>query len=424
MILDKKQKEIVESDAKKIMVVAGSGSGKTRIISERVRYLLEERNVPPHELICITFTNAAADEMRSRLSDVRGIGDAFVGTIHSFANRVYKESGKAYQLFTQEVEMRLMKEVLQRLEYIHLTYDAYLEYLDLIKLIEAGDADPNEGTPETYFNPSELSDWYSAQRKLHNLRKERNIITFDELLEHTREYFQSLGASVGHVMLDEAQDVGSNEMNFVEGLDADNVFYVGDDYQNIYSWKGANVELFKNLMDDPEVTTYMLENNYRSAREIVEFADTIIKQVPDRIHKDIKVMTKNKGTVVVDSKNNVDKYLKMIRQEGNYNDWFVLCRTNSEVYQLSNKLRELNVPVDTFKRGGKSPEELEMLLALPTVKVLTVHVSKGLENRNVLLYGNFPLKNPSWKKSKGTYEERRVMYVGITRAEENLIVLN
>ena len=269
MILDRKQKEIVESDSKDILVIAGAGSGKTRVLVERVRHLIEVKKVEPQELICVTFTNAAADEMRERLQDVQGISDAFIGTIHSFANRIYKESGETYQLLTTEVEMRLMKEILSDNEFIHLTYDKFLEYLDTISEIEKGNEDPTLGDPFNYFTPSELSNWMEAQKRLGSLRKERGIITFDELLDRTREYFATLDTDVQHVMLDEAQDVGLREYQFVSGLDSKNTFIVGDDWQNIYSWKGADVSIFKNIAEDPNVTVYKMENNYRSAESVV-----------------------------------------------------------------------------------------------------------------------------------------------------------
>lgn len=89
IVLDEQQQAIVNSEAKNIVVVAGAGSGKTRVLTERVKHLLET-GVMPHNIVAITFTNLAAEEMRTRLKDLDGIGDAFIGTIHSFANRLMK----------------------------------------------------------------------------------------------------------------------------------------------------------------------------------------------------------------------------------------------------------------------------------------------------------------------------------------------
>lgn len=93
MKLDTNQEQIVNSTAKNIIVSAGAGSGKTRVLTERVKHLIDI-GISPENIVCITFTNKAADEMRSRLEDVSDIGDAFIGTIHSFANRILKASGK------------------------------------------------------------------------------------------------------------------------------------------------------------------------------------------------------------------------------------------------------------------------------------------------------------------------------------------
>lgn len=424
MKLDKIQDEIVRSEEKNILVIAGSGSGKTRTLVERVRYLLEEKNADPSGIVCITFTNASADEMKARLKDVRGIGDAFIGTIHSFANRIYKQSGMQYTIMSTEVTIMLYKEVMKKFNFTNVTLDRLLERLDREADVQKGILDPEDVSPESFFSPSEYSDYKEIVSWINKVRKERNIITFDELIEQTRKYYATLNATIDYVLLDEAQDVGILEYRFVSGLNARNTFIVGDDWQNIYSFKGADVSIFKNIAKDKNVKVYKLANNYRSAREIIDFADKVIKQVSDIIEKDVVVKSKAKGSVTVDSKYKVEKHISKIAEGGNYNDWFILCRTNKDVVRLLDLLRAQNIPADTFKRGGITLEEMNMQLAFPSVKVLTVHTSKGLENKNVLLYGDFPVKNPGWKKGASVDEERRVMYVGCTRSMEKLIVLN
>jgi len=424
MKLDKMQEEIVRSESKDILVIAGSGSGKTRTLVERVRYLLEEKKVEPSGIVCITFTNASADEMRIRLKDVKGIGDAFIGTIHSFANSIYKESGLSYQIMSTEVTIALYKEITNRYKFEFITLERLLERLDREADVQKGLLDSVDVDPRHFFEPSELSDYKEIETHIAMIRKQRNIITFDELLIKTQQYYATLDTSVEYVLLDEAQDVGILEYKFISGLNAENTFIVGDDWQNIYTFKGADVSIFKNIAQDKNVKVYHLSNNYRSAKEILDVAERIIKQVPDIIEKDVVVKNNKKGSVTIDSKNKVGQYLDRIRKTGDYNDWFILCRSNKEVVQLLDWLRERNIPADTFKRGGMTLEEMNMQLAFPSVKVLTVHTSKGLENKNVLLYGRFPMKIPKWMSGKSAYEERRVMYVGCTRAEEKLIILN
>lgn len=714
--LSPQQREVVESDEKRILVIAGSGSGKTRVLTERVKYLLGEKNVSPEGVVCITFTNAAADEMKERLKDVKGIGETFIGTIHSFANRIYKQSGLTYELFTLDVDIRLAKEIINNWTNLgifqYLTLGRYTEWLDQKRKVDVGELDPEDAEPARFLNPSEYAEFKEMRAKQQDLCKERNIITFDELLQHTKEYYATLGASIDYVLLDEAQDIGRLEHKFIEGLNAENTLYVGDDWQCqpkgtkvlmidgtekniedvkvgdtvvsyhmgdrrkfssisktktkgayrygyevlnvaqrktnklievetvtgeitrctpehvtyarlpenmnvsvlylmandkgqyrigtttlfndgkhkysgirtrmhqekcnrgwildvydnpreawvdeqlnatvygipqitfqtskvnytykdvdelyrripdiegraktllqrynrdirypiattrewrgtqprhissnhlfpiescniipdfmemmvytpdgrgrysplkevryiegeddvyslsieryhnyvadgvlthncIYGFKGADVNIFKREADKPETKVYRLTDNYRSGAQIVDLASRIIEQVPDRIEKDVNIKSGRTGEVTIDSKSNIHKYFDMLRNDPNLNDWFVLCRSNKDVVKIVNMLREQNIPVDTFKRAGMSAQAMDLRMALPSVKVLTVHTAKGLENKNVILYGNFPLKYPSWWNPN--YEERRILYVGVTRAREKLILLN
>ena len=156
MKLDKVQQEAVDSKESKIVVVAGAGSGKTRVLTERVRRLIRD-GVEPHNIVCITFTNMAAQEMIERLAGTPGIGDAFIGTIHSFANRIYKHSGISYEILTPEKELELYQYILNKFKkYPNLRYDKYLKYLDCVKLHNEGKI--TEGEMQRFLLPSENHD--------------------------------------------------------------------------------------------------------------------------------------------------------------------------------------------------------------------------------------------------------------------------
>ena len=170
--LDAQQELIVNSTEKNIVVVAGAGSGKTRVLTERIRHLIEDLNVPPCNIVSITFTNAAAEEMKIRLSDINTIGDAFIGTIHSFANRIMKESGEKYTLFTDELDTQLHRELINK--YCeHLTIERYLAYKDLKSEVDMGKAD--EKVLMDFFTPSENSDFsmlhYSCRQVYEDLEQ-------------------------------------------------------------------------------------------------------------------------------------------------------------------------------------------------------------------------------------------------------------
>ena len=253
------------------------------------------------------------------------------------------------------------------------------------------------------------------------LCKKRNVITFDQLLRMATDYFNSINATIGHVLVDELQDVGTLEFNFIESLQADNYFLVGDDWQSIYSFKGGNVNIFLKLIEDGMFNVYYLTNNYRNSQQVLEMSQQIISQVTKKIDKVITPVYNSEGNVTVMSKTKLPEVLRQISREENYKDWFLLVRTNKELYELAEKCAEYEVPYTTFKREGMSLSELRQRMNMNKVKVLTVHVSKGLEAKNVLLYGNFPIVCPNYRKDE---EERKVMYVGVTRAIDNLYILN
>lgn len=423
MKLSKIQNDIVTTTENKVVVVAGSGSGKTRVLTERIGHLLKE-GVAPHNIVAITFTNLAAQEMRDRLADFPGIGDAFIGTIHGFANSIYRESGYTYRILSTEVSIELYKEVLSNQtgypgEVKGLYFERYLAYLDMRILADRGQISEDE--VDEFLLVSEREALKDAKKAVKRICRERNIIDFGQLLEKSKEYFASIGGGLDHLLVDEYQDVGRLEAGFIEGLDAENTFFVGDDWQAIYAFKGGDVSLFTRLINDPEYTTYKLADNYRSKKAILDFGETIISQVHDRIKKEVVPKRGDGGTVTIGTKPQLRTYLQNIKNEESYQDWFILTRSNQEIFKIQAILEEMDIPHVSFRKSNMTKTEMDALLGMGAVKLLTVHTSKGLESKNVLLYGNFPVAVPKWRLNE---DERRVMYVGVTRAEDKLVVLN
>lgn len=235
-MLDEKQLEIVNSTEPRIIVEAGGGSGKTYTLIERVKKLLLD-GVKPENMVIITFTNMAAEELKERLIGVPGIGDCFVGTIHSFANRIFKNSKETYKIYTEEIQDHFMN-VLITLYGKFLTMEKYLEYKDFEKKVDLGIY--TEDILREYFTSGER---YEINVFLHNLKddsypenikslcKKNNVITFDELLKKTTEYFKEINGKVEYLFVDEFQDIGSLEKDFFQALNADNYFYIGDEKQ-------------------------------------------------------------------------------------------------------------------------------------------------------------------------------------------------
>lgn len=437
--LDASQMKAVTSRDSDILVVAGAGSGKTAVLTQRIKFLIED-GVQPSNIIAITFTNMASEEIKERLEDVPGIGDAFIGTIHSFANKIMKLSGEVYRIYDDSIENDFMGELIQKYAKF-LKRERFLQYKDLQAKEMMGQI--TEYEVQHFLEPSETCELHLFTRTsnhivddldayglafadypetIESLCKKRKVITFDELLRKAEKYFRSINAHVEHVLVDEFQDVGTLEFKFIEALQAENYFFVGDDWQSIYGFKGGNVEIFMKLITDGIFSVYYLNNNYRNGRQILSVAETIINQVSNKIDKNIVQMCDEEGEVTIDTKGHISQYLRAIKESGEkLNNTFILVRTNKELFAMEDRLMDMEIPYTTFKREGMSLQEMRNKLAENTVKLLTVHVSKGLEADNVLLYGNFPIVCPRYLNNP---EERKVMYVGITRARKSLCILN
>ena len=186
----------------------------------------------------------------------------------------------------------------------------------------------------------------------------------------------------------------------------------------IYAFKGSDVKYFTNLISNPNWKAYFLKNNYRSGRKIIDIATIVIKQASGIINFENICKSNNMGEVIVDVKSNLEYHLERIT---NFKDWFILVRRNKEIYEMEQKLNFLGIPFITFKRSELDLSQMREKLEENSVKLLTVHSSKGLESKNVLLYGNFPVRQKPYLINS---DERKVMYVGCTRAINKLIILN
>lgn len=347
--LDEQQKEAIRSPARNIVVIAGAGSGKTTVLTERVRFLLEQ-GAPSNKIVAITFTNMAAEEMRQRLANVKGIENVFIGTIHSFANKYVRRHSK----------MNL-----------------------------------DENNPK-YFDEM--------------LKK---AIIYCKLYKKENPKF---------VLIDEFQDVGELEYNFINELNAESYFIVGDDWQNIYGFKGCDSKFLIDYANNPKFITYYLTNNYRCCAEVIKVSQKVINQVRDKINKSVNIKNPEKGEVEVLSFRMLKQYLRKIGKATNKKDWFILTRSNRDLNMIHDNCERMGIPNTTFKKSELTLEDLNKIMEDNTVKILTVHTAKGLQAPNVILYGNFPIVANYGNAS--TPDERRVMYVGCTRAEKNLYIMN
>lgn len=335
MKLDIYQEEIVKSTAPHIVVVSGAGSGKTRVLTERIKWLIEQGN-DPKKIVAITFTNFAADEMRERLGDI--CKEAFIGTTHSYANRLLIKNG----------------------------YDtsAFIENDKFDKFFEAIEEHP-------------------------------------EVIEE-----------VDFLLVDEYQDVNANQISFFEMINAKNTFVVGDDWQCIFTFSGSDPHYFKDAAADPQNKVYYLKNNYRTPKNIVKFATEFLRPITKKIKKITSCQVED--GILEEVYNDLPLIIKEIERNGEFGKWFVLTRSNKQIIEVMTALERRGIPCDTFKKGEAGHEDIQRRMKEDTVKVLTIHSAKGLENDYVAVYG--------MTLGDGVDEDERfVAYVAATRARKRLI---
>ena len=214
---------------------------------------------------------------------------------------------------------------------------------------------------------------------------------------------------IRHILLDEAQDTSPEEYEFIFDMINPVTFFVAGDYnQSIYSFKGCDPELFNQLMEQPDVTVYNLNENYRNGNNILNFAKKILSES----YAFDKSVAMRPGGTVWKGEATIENLKNWIQRQGEFKDWAVLCTTNGIIAEIREQLEALGIPSVSFRQGEVTKDQLEEMMNSNCVKVLTYWSAKGLEFPNVA----------AWKpKNWGGDETCRVNYVGATRAKDILL---
>lgn len=431
--LDEQQLDVVNSNENRIVVIAGAGSGKTRVLTERVKKLLKEGALPAG-LIAITFTNAAADELKERLANVPGSKSCFIGTIHSYANKIMRSSGQRYSLLTDDALIDIYAQFISR--YCKsLTPEAFLAAVEERRkhcrktgiVFEVEDVLQALPTPcvQEFLPIMRSVKSPNIPYTVEDYIKYNNFLTFDELILETAKYLEDNQLSVQNLLVDEFQDVSREEFKFFNSLRADNMFLCGDPRQAIYGFKGADVSILLSLIKSDIYKIYELTNNYRTYENIVKKAESVLQGCKTVVGSPATCVREGCGIFEKIELNKFASTISRIKEKADYSNWAILTRSNKDVAYAQSLCERQNIPSVRFKRQDMSLEELRKVMSSPCVKILTVHTAKGLEFDNVILYGkNFTLHSTNWYDSAEWEEERRVMYVGMTRAKNNLYLVS
>jgi len=305
--LNEAQKSAVTAPDGPVLVLAGPGSGKTRVLTRRIAWLVEEHDIPPYHIMAVTFTNKAAREMRTRVEAVLGtdLGGSMIGTFHSICARILRREsanlsiGSDYVIFDSADQLALMKEVVT--EELQLDDKRY----NPRRILHAISAAKNEViTPEKY----QPTDYFGEiVKRAYKTYQERlilyNAVDFDDLLMYVVHLFADNPTVIAryqrqyeHVLVDEFQDTNGAQYALVKHLSGGygNLFCVGDEDQSIYRWRGADYRNVQRLKQDfPTITTILLEQNYRSTQHILDAATAVIERNPHRTPK--KLFTDQDG---------------------------------------------------------------------------------------------------------------------------------
>ena len=374
--LNPAQREAVSAAPGQYLVLAGAGSGKTRVLTHRIAWLNEVHGVPVHSIFAVTFTNKAAGEMRHRAdAQLRnGSRGMWIGTFHGLAHRLLRlhwqeaKLPESFQVLDSDDQLRLVKRVVQQME----LDEARFPPRQIAWWINA---QKDEGRRAQHIQPGD-DQWTDTLRRAYALYQERcdraGLVDFAELLLRAHEVLRDNPALLGHyrsrfreILVDEFQDTNAIQYGFVRLLagDSGHVFVVGDDDQAIYGWRGAKVENVQRFLKDfgsmdGGAQTIRLEQNYRSSANILNAANAVIAHNPDRIGKQLWTDTGDGETIdlyaayneVDEARYVVERIRQWVRDGGSYGEAAVLYRSNAQSRAFEEALLAEQVPYRVY--GG------------------------------------------------------------------------
>lgn len=367
--LNPPQQEAVFHTEGPLLILAGAGSGKTRVLTHRIAYLLDEKGVNPWNILAITFTNKAAQEMRERVNRLVGFGSEsiWVSTFHSACVRILRRHidnlgyDNNFAIYDTDDQKSIMKEICRKL---NIDTKVYKERALLAQISHAKDElvtpDEMEMNAGGDYNMKKVAAVY---REYQSTLRKNNALDFDDLIVKTVELFQNCGAVLEYyqerfkyIMVDEYQDTNTAQFKFISLLAAryENLCVVGDDDQSIYKFRGANIGNilgFERFF--PNARVIRLEQNYRSTRNILNAANNVIANNTER--KEKTLWTENEEGDKVHFRQFLNGFeeaeyvageIAKARREGlcQYKDCAILYRTNAQSRIFEEKFIAANIP--------------------------------------------------------------------------------
>ena len=401
-LLNTNQKEAVLSDDQYLRIIAGAGSGKTRVLTMRIVHLIEDEDVRPYKILAITFTNKAANEMKERLSKMLEEGNEprWISTIHSLCVRILREDisvlgyPKSFTIMDADDQKSVVKEAIKQLNLqdSKLTPGEVVGYISNNKTaqisVEAAKKMAGKFTDDT--DKAKIYEYYM------NRQKAMFALDFDDLILKTVTLFSQYPSIVEkwqrrfeYVLVDEFQDIDNLQYKLIRFLTGKNtsLYVVGDPDQTIYTWRGANVDIIMHFEKDfPNVKTIMLNENYRSTEAILSVSNSVIQNNQNRLKKELFTSKKNEDKVIhfgAESEEYEDAWIageiQRLHNAGKkYSDIAILYRSNYLSRGLEKSMIDLRIPYIIYG-GIRFYERMEVKDALCYLRMVVTNDDLALQ---------------------------------------------
>lgn len=391
--LNDRQKEALLATEGPVLILAGAGSGKTRVVTSKIAYLIENLNVAEWKILAITFTNKAANEMKDRVSDLinQNVAPMWIGTFHSICVRILRKNierlgyNPNFTIYDRDDQLTVVKEAIKDLDLNKETYNprAVISNISNIK---------NQGIEPKSFIKEHKNDFYlynigllyeEYEKKL----KLNNALDFDDLLIKTVEllklddnvlkFYQN---KFEYIFVDEYQDTNGIQYELIKMIagESPNLTVVGDNDQSIYKWRGADISNILNFEKDfPGAKTIKLEQNYRSTQNILNVANTVIKNNSERLEKNLwtsrdlgeSVKYKEFRDSYEEEYGVVEKIISLNYKGRSFKDMAILYRTNAQSRGFEEALVRERIPYKIVG-GLKFYDRMEVKDVLAYLKVI------------------------------------------------------
>ncbi|WP_372749270.1 DNA helicase II [Litorivivens sp.] len=393
--LNDAQRQAVAAAPGNSLVLAGAGSGKTRVLVHRIAWLIQAEGCSPHSILAVTFTNKAAREMRSRIEDLLGFNHAgmWVGTFHGLAHRLLKAHAKEaglpdnFQILDSDDQLRLLKRIHRELELDESRWPPRQSQYFI-------NAQKDEGKRsqhiEDYGSDLFITTMLRVYRRYEEICQQQGVVDFAELLLRAHEIWLNHPALLGHyqnrfrhILVDEFQDTNTIQYAWLRVLAGKQVpiTAVGDDDQSIYGWRGARIENIQQFARDfDSVDTIRLEQNYRSTQTILKAANAVIAHNRDRLGKELWSQGDEGDPIQVyagfneqDEARFITERIDSLTNGGDFarSDIAILYRSNAQSRVLEENLIRAGLPYRIYG-GQRFYDRLEIRNALAYLR-LCVH---------------------------------------------------